>query len=211
MQKKRCVIIGGTNIGNYDFIKSILSEQDYFIFCDSGLRHREKLGVEPNLIVGDFDSHEKPNDNIETIVLPVAKDDTDTVFAAKEGMKRGFEEFLLIGVIGGRIDHTISNISILLMLDAANKKAKIIDDYSELEILSHGKAYVDDSYQFFSILNIAGQAKGINIRNAKFELNNAEINCEYQYGVSNEVIPGKTAEIEVGEGRLLLVKNRVYK
>lgn len=206
---KRCVIVGGAEIENYDFMKKELCEQDYFIFCDSGLRHREKLGVEPNLVVGDFDSHEKPNDNVETIVLPIAKDDTDTVFAAKEGIRRGFEDFLLIGVIGGRIDHTISNISILLMLDVANKKAKIVDDYSELEILSQGKVYVDDSYPFFSLLNISGHAKGINIRNAKFELNDAEINCDYQYGVSNEVIPGKTAEIEVGEGRLLLVKDRV--
>ena len=54
----------------------------------------------------------------ETIVLPCEKDDTDTVFAVKEALKRGFQDFLLIGVIGGRLDHTLGNVSLLLMLDA---------------------------------------------------------------------------------------------
>lgn len=206
---KRCVIVGGADIGDYDFIQSMLFPNDYYIYCDSGLKHRQELGVEPNLIIGDFDSYENPNDGTETIVLPIAKDDTDTVFAAKEGIKRGFEDFLLIGVIGGRIDHTLSNISILLMLDTAGKKAKIIDDFSEMEIVSREKAYVEDRYPFFSLVSVTGQARGIDVKNAKFELENATINCDYQYGVSNEVLPGKTAEIEVSEGRLLLVRDRV--
>ena len=69
-------------------------------------------------------------------------------------------------------------------------------------------AYVDDSYSFFSLLNITGKAKGITIKNAKYLLNNAEIGCSYQYGISNEVLPGRTAEIKVDEGKLLLVKIR---
>ena len=205
---RRCVIIGGPDIGNYEFIKNKLCPDDYFIYCDSGLKHRDNLGIEPDLVIGDFDSYEEPSGDFEVIVLPIAKDDTDTVFAAKEAMARGFENFLLIGVIGGRIDHTMGNIAILLMLDTAKKKAEIIDDYSELEIVSNGKAYVDESYPFFSLLSATGYAKGVTVRNAKFALDNAEISCDYQYGVSNEVMPGKIAEIEVKEGRLLLVKDR---
>ena len=51
-------------------------------------------------------------------------------------------------------------------------------------------------------------AAGITVRNAKYPLENATIDCEYQYGISNEVLPGKTAEVSVGEGRLLLIKIR---
>ena len=65
----------------------------FFIYCDCGLRHQKALGAEPDLIVGDFDSHEKPETDRETIVLPVKKDDTDTVFAAKEAMRRGLTNF----------------------------------------------------------------------------------------------------------------------
>ena len=78
---KRCVIVGGADINNYDFIRETLCVDDYVIFCDSGLKHLEHLQAKPDLIVGDFDSHENPQLAVETIVLPCEKDDTDTVFA----------------------------------------------------------------------------------------------------------------------------------
>ena len=205
---KRCVIVGGAGINNYDYIRSRLCADDYIVFCDSGLRHLEPLQVKPSLIVGDFDSHDNPHLDVETIVLPCEKDDTDTVFAVKEAIKRGFDDFLLIGVVGARLDHTLGNVSILLYLDSIGKKGIIIDDYSEMEIVSNEPAYIEDSYAFFSLLNVTGTAKGITIENAKYLLNNAEITCEYQYGVSNEVIPGKTAKVSILEGKLLLIKDR---
>ena len=168
----------------------------------------EKLGVAPNLIVGDFDSHENPNINIETIVLPCEKDDTDTFFAAKEAVKRGFDEFILIGTVGGRLDHTLGNVSVLLYLFSLGKKAEMIDDFSEMQIVSSETVIVDSSYSYFSLLNITGEAEGITEKNAKFPLENAKITCEYQYGISNEVLPGETAEITVEKGKALLIKVR---
>ena len=206
---KRCVIVGGAGINNYDYIRSRLYADDYIVFCDSGLRHLEPLEVKPSLIVGDFDSHDNPHLDVETIVLPCEKDDTDTVFAVKEAIKRGFDDFLLIGVVGARLDHTLGNVSILLYLDSIGKKGIIVDDYSEMEIVSNEPAYIEDSYAFFSLLNVFGIAKGITIENAKYLLNNAEITCEYQYGVSNEVLPGKTAKVSILEGKLLLIKDRM--
>ena len=208
---RRCVIVGGASIGDYETVGAMLRLDDYVIYCDCGLRHMDGLGAEPDLIVGDFDSYSNPEFDAETIVLPCEKDDTDTVFAVKEALKRGFEEFLLVGVVGERLDHTLGNVSILLMLDSEGKKGTIIDDYSEMEIVSDrcGKpCIIDDSYVYFSLINISGTARGVTIRGAKYPLEGAEITCEYQYGVSNEVLPGCTAEVSVGEGRLLLVKVR---
>ena len=203
---KRCVIVGGADICNYDVIREKLRDEDYVIFCDSGLKHLEQLRVTPGLIVGDFDSHENPCMAVETIVLPCEKDDTDTVFAVKAAVKRGFEDFLLIGVVGARLDHTIGNLSILLYLDALGKKGCIIDDYSEMEIVSQTPVSIADSYSFFSLLNISGCAQGITIIGAKYPLNGGEISCEYQYGISNEVLPGQTAQVSVAHGRVLLMK-----
>ncbi|MCR5324936.1 MAG: thiamine diphosphokinase [Lachnospiraceae bacterium] len=203
---RRCVIFGGAVIGDYDRTSGYLRDDDYLVFCDSGLKHMEALGAKADLIIGDFDSHENPKLDIETIVLPCEKDDTDTVYAVKEALKRGFDDFLLLGMIGARFDHTIGNLSILLKLDTEGKHAIMVDDYSEMEIVSRFPAYVEDRYSFFSLLNISGTAKKITIENAKYPLDGAEITCDYQYGVSNEVIPGRTAKITVGEGRLLLVK-----
>lgn len=205
---KRCVIIGGADISRYDIIKGYLKPDDFIICCDSGLKHRKGLGIQPNLIIGDFDSHENPNLPVETIVLPREKDDTDTVYAAKEGIKRGFRDFLLLGVIGGRMDHSLGNVSILLYLDSLGLCAKAVDDYSEMEIVSANTAYIPDSFPYFSLLNITGSATGITIKNAKYPLTDGEITCDYQYGISNEVLKGTTAEVRLTQGRLLLIKVR---
>ena len=205
---KRCVIVGGADINNYDFIREKLCADDYVVFCDSGLKHLEYLHAKPSLIVGDFDSHDNPRLDTETIVLPREKDDTDTVYAVKEAIKRGFDDFLLIGVAGARLDHTLGNVSVLLYLDSLGKKGCIIDDYSEMEIVSERPVSICDEYSFFSLLNITGCAKGITINGAKYPLADAEISCEYQYGISNEVLPGEKAVVSVKCGKLLLIKVR---
>lgn len=133
---------------------------------------------------------------------------TDTVFAVKETVKRGFDDFLLIGVVGARLDHTLGNVSILLYLHSLGKNAVIIDNYSEMQIVAEQPVYISERYAFFSLLNISGCAKGITIRGAKYPLQNGEITCEYQYGISNEVLPGQHAEVSVNDGRLLLIKVR---
>lgn len=201
----RCVIIGGAGIQDYARAREYLRSDDFAIYCDCGLDHMAGLEKAPDLVVGDFDSHARPSPGAETLVLPCEKDDTDTVFAAKEALRRGFEEFLLLGVIGGRLDHTLANVGILLMLDGAGKRAVALDDFSELEIVS-GEGSVPDRWPFFSLLSVDGPAEGVRIENAKYPLENARIDAGYQYGVSNQVLPGKMAHITVKKGRLLLVR-----
>ena len=202
----RCVIVGGAEIQDYDRLRTALHDTDYYIFCDSGLKHLEPLGVLPDLIVGDFDSHPVPHLPVETIRLPREKDDTDTMFAAREAQRRGFSEVLLLGAIGRRLDHSLGNVAILYWLAAQGMVGTIWDDYSELELVGQTGASVSDSYPYFSLLNLGGTAKGVTIRHAKYPLEDAEIPWDYPYGVSNEPLPGETAEITVREGKLLLVK-----
>ena len=202
----RCVIIGGARIQDYGRARAYLRPGDFAVYCDCGLDHMEGLGKAPDLIVGDFDSHPHPALPAETIALPREKDDTDTVFAVKEALRRGYEEFLLLGVIGGRLDHTLGNVSILLMLDSLGKRAMALDDYGEFTVVSREPAFVPDRFAYFSLLNVDGLARNVTIRGAKYPLEGAEITSEYQYGVSNEPLPGQIARITVGEGRLLLMK-----
>ena len=203
---KRCVIAGGADIADYERIRRMLKEEDYLICCDSGLRHCEGLGRSADLIVGDFDSTENPHLPVETIVLPCEKDDTDTVYAVKEALTRGFEEFLLIGVCGGRLDHTLGNVAILLYLDGLGKRGMIADDYSVMEVVGRQKATIGEKYPYFSLLAIGGDATGVTIRNAKYPLEDAVITSGYQYGISNEVVKGEQAEVSLTGGRLLLIK-----
>lgn len=208
INKKRCVVIGNASINNYDYLLKEIKEDDFLIYCDGGLKHLEKLKILPNLIIGDFDSFKNPNLDIETIVLPREKDDTDTMAAVKEGIERGYKDFLLLGVIGERLDHSLANVSILLYLDSLNLKGKIIDDYSEMLLVSKKEELVSDKFSYFSLINILSNAKGVNVIDAKYPLIDATLPTTYQYSVSNEVLPNKVSKISLKEGTLLLIKTR---
>ena len=208
MENKRAVIVGAAKITRYKSIRAYFSPADFFIYCDAGLKHEKKLGRPADLIIGDFDSAENPCRSTETMVLPHEKDDTDTLFAVKEAIRRGFNSFLLVGVVGGRLDHTLGNVAILTMLSERGFSGMIVDDYSEIETVSDKPAYVLDKYPYFSLLNITGICRGATVKNALYPLDNAELTTDFPLGVSNEPLKGKTAEIKVGEGKALLVRVR---
>jgi len=203
---RRCVVVSGAAIGDYARPRRLLRGDDFFVFCDSGLAHMVPLGVQPNLIVGDFDSHANPLLPVETIVLPCEKDDTDTMFAVKEAVRRGFEDFLLLGAVGQRLDHSLGNISALLLLDTLGLHGRIVDDYSEMEIVSRETALVDSGFSYFSLLSVAGPAEGVDVKHAKYPLSGALVTCDDPYCVSNQPLPGETAEITIAHGRVLLIK-----
>lgn len=201
---RRCVIVAGAPIGDYERARRALRADDYMIFCDCGLSHMEALGASPDLIIGDFDSHANPHLSAETIVLPCEKDDTDTMFAVKEAAKRGFEEFLLLGAIGRRLDHSLGNVSALLLINSFGLRGKILDDYSEIEVISES-AHIDDRFPYFSLLSVGEEVSGVTVTNAKYPLRSAVISCNDPYGISNQPLPGG-ADVSILFGRLLLIK-----
>jgi thiamine pyrophosphokinase len=203
----KCVIVGGADIRDYERAASYVKHEDYVIYCDSGLKHQKGLKLAPSLVIGDFDSFGKPYEGpAETITLPREKDDTDSMYAIKEGIKRGYDSFLLLGVTGNRFDHSFVNIAALLMLDSLGKKAKIVDDYCEMEVISTDTT-VPHTYPYFSLLNISGEKNEVSITDAKFPMNRGSISSEYQFAVSNEPIAKKDAKITLHKGRVLLVKD----
>ena len=205
----RCVIIGGVKIFDTAKVKSYINESDFIIACDSGIENAKKLGIKLNLIVGDFDSCEKPDTDVEIITLPKAKDDTDTMFAAREAVKRGFDEVVLLGATGERIDHTLANVYILSYLEKQGVKGLIVDDYSESLIIGENGVnigQISDEYSYFSLICLEGEVDGVTIKNAKFPLENAKITPKHQYATSNEVLPNKVAEVIIEKGSVLLVK-----
>ncbi|WP_026523758.1 MULTISPECIES: thiamine diphosphokinase [unclassified Butyrivibrio] len=229
---KKCAIIAGSEIKNYEWVKSHFDEETFCIYCDGGLYHEEKLGVKPDLIIGDFDSHPVPETEVELIKLPTEKDDTDSVYAVKEAIKRGFTEFILIGAIGKRFDHSLGNMAILIMLEKQGLSGMIIDDYSEISLISGGCASVDkgisenngiaeagkslgtasniaeigDDFSFFSVLPAGGDASGVTIEGAKYNVKDVELTMDFPVGISNEVAPGSRATVSVREGKLFIIK-----
>ena len=203
--KGRAVVIGGGEISSYSLIKSYLKSDDYFIFCDSGLYHKEKLGVRIDKVIGDFDSHPVPQ-GIESVILPSVKDDTDSLSGVKMAFELGFIDFLLLGMTGRRMDHTLANIYLLDFIEKKGGKGVIVDDWCQMEIVGSEKKAIPDTFPYFSLIAWKGRAEGINILNAAYPLQNAVIDSSYQYGISNEPKKGGSI-VWVEKGSLLLIKD----
>ncbi|WEV72884.1 thiamine diphosphokinase [Bifidobacterium sp. ESL0790] len=114
---KPCVIFAaGTYYGN-EPRGGELPENAFVIVADGGLNHVRGLGIQPDLVIGDFDSaNVRAPQGVETIKLPPEHDDPDMLSALKAGWARGFRSFRIYGGLGGRIDHTIANIQMLALL-----------------------------------------------------------------------------------------------
>lgn len=99
MQQTRCVIVSAAPLAAS--MKELLRPGDYLIACDGGYQSTRKiLGREPDVILGDFDSAPEP-EGTGAVVLPRVKDDTDTHYAAKVAVEKGFSQVLLLGALGG--------------------------------------------------------------------------------------------------------------
>ena len=96
---------------------------DLVIAADKGYETLSRLGVHPGLVVGDFDSLGSVPDHPQVLRLPRVKDETDTGFALRQGLKRGYRRFVLLGCLGGRLDHTVANLQLLSWLSAQGAQA----------------------------------------------------------------------------------------
>ena len=117
----RCVIISACPVSAS--LASALRPGDTIIACDAGYRNCGPLHCRPDIIVGDFDTAPCPaQEGDDTIILPHVKDDTDTEYAAKLASEKGFDEALLLGVLGGRrLEHTLANLCTGLGLRTAGR------------------------------------------------------------------------------------------
>ncbi len=183
-----------------------LPEPPFFSICaDGGYEAAQKLGVTPDILIGDFDSLKKESDCKEVIRLKPEKDDTDTLSAVKLALKRGFSDFVFYGCTGGRTDHTIANLQILYELAKRGCRAYLVGNHEIFTCLSNGSvSFSRESQGMFSVFSLSEKSTGVSETGVKYTLDHAEMTNGFPIGVSNEWI-GKSAEISVRDGVLLLI------
>lgn len=195
----------------------------FYIAVDGGLCHFKENNMEPDLIVGDFDSVtksmkeqlviEKKKNSEKIVVLAPEKDDTDMLAALKIGLEKGFREFILYGATGGRLEHSFANIQCLLYLKEHGANGTIIDEKSLIFIMKEEELILDidglsskggQSKVYLSIFSMGKRATGVNIQGMKYNLKDTVITNDFPIGISNEFI-GEKAMISVNEGELLVI------
>lgn len=203
---KRCVILGAAPAVNMEKWPQLRPE-DYLICADGGLEAAQKAGLRVDYVIGDFDSLPDPSQAraYPGEILPVEKDETDTFAAVRHGLARGFREFLLLGGLGGRFDHTFANISTLYYLQKQGARGKLADEDHEIHVLTCGTVrFADCAGCGLGVFPFGAPYCVVNGGGLKYPLDRLKLVAEYPMGVSN-TIDAPDAWVEVVEGPALIV------
>ncbi len=176
---------------------------DFALCADCGWRLAASMGVTPDLTLGDFDSGAAPEAGpVER--FPVEKDDTDTMLCLKRGLALGYDDFLIVGGFGGRLDHTLANLQTLHYAALRGARAALNDGRCWATVLLNGSVRVPRTPAKLSLFALGDACRGVTIRGAKYDVENITLTNAFPLGACNDV-KAEYAEISVEQGPLLVL------
>lgn len=213
----KCIVIGAGDltVNRLEYEE----EKDFVIAVDGGLMYCQVLEIEPDLIIGDFDSVDETwLAAVETIAasapekvakLCPEKDDTDMLAALRRGVAAGYRNFRIYAATGGRLEHTLANIQCLLFLKHHDAIGYIMDGSGMMLVIENeAVSFRKETEGYLSIFSLGKEAHGVTLKGLKYPLNNYTMTNDYPIGISNEFI-GEEASVSVENGQLVLVVNWV--
>ena len=212
MEKKIFIISGGT-IRDHRFLKERLAEaSDPVIICaDGASRQLLAHDIIPTVIIGDMDSTEEDilsyfkKRGSEVVRYPERKDETDTWLAMEYAFDMKPDEIIILGALGGRIDHALANIFLLVKAAEKDVKTKIVDETSELFVVADTATIDGNVGDTVSLFPLSSFVSGINLQGFDYPLSDGVMEMGAPYGISNRLAE-KQGVISVGTGYLLVVR-----
>ena len=199
--EKLCVIFGA---GEAFSPRKRFNKDDLIIAADGGYAAATSAGLEPNVVIGDFDSSEMPTTAAHIVKLNRDKDDTDMLAAVKLGLRRGYKTFVIYGGTGGRPDHTYANIATLAHLNAYDARGFLVDKDAVATVITNSSVTLPKTARgTVSVFAYGGTASGVTYKNLRHILDNAELEPDFPLGVSNATTDSP-AKISVKQGSLLI-------
>jgi len=199
----RAVIISGGTIKDYEFTKQQINSDDTIICADSGYDHAVKMGIKPHILVGDFDSISCAPEDVTQLRHAPEKDLTDTEIAIEYARGRGFRDFLLLGVIGSRIDHSLTNILLLQHFLEGGENAVIINESNKIMITNSELELNELVGSNVSLIPLT-PCEGVTTQNLKYPLEGAKMLVGKGLGVSN-VMLSDHAKLSLQKGTMLVI------
>jgi len=185
---------------------------DWIIGADGGAARALDWGLTPQVVIGDMDSlPDGLRDELEArdscfIEHPRAKDETDLELALTYAIEQGAQEVVVLGALGGRLDHTLANLLLLTLPSLEGALVRIVDGAGEVLLVGNGKAITLQGCpgDLVSLLPIGGDASGVTTTGLAWALQNDMLRFGFSKGVSNEMTAHQ-ARVEVEQGLLLVV------
>ena len=178
---------------------------DYVIAADGGYLACRRAGIVPDLLLGDFDSLPEKPDFEKILQVPVEKDDTDTFLAAKYALERGCRTFHIYGGTGGRLDHTLANLQLLVWLSRRGARGYLYDEAFTYTAITNDSIAIPrgPEWGLLSVFCMGEDAGGVCESGVQYPLEDAVLTAEFPLGVSNHIIAPQ-ARISVREGSLVI-------
>jgi thiamine pyrophosphokinase len=207
-EMKRCLIFAGGDFSD-DFRDPLLFDKCPVICADRGLVHAQKLGIVPDVIVGDFDSYEgelPPGAEIHRSIPE--KDDTDTMLAVKIAIERCYDSIVLFGGLGGRFDHTFANIQTMRYAFEHGCDMSVSAAENLLFIQGAGsRRYARREDWYFSVFALTPEVRVNELSGVKYELRDYTLTDSFPLGVSNEITADE-AVVDIADGIALIVYSK---
>ena len=206
---KVCTIFTGGEIEDLSFIDVQKVNGTFIICADSGYSYAKKLGLNPDVVIGDYDSLGFiPDLNNEVFTFPKEKDDTDLMLAIKEALNRGYQNIEIYGALGGRFDHTFGNIQALAYICSEGGKGRIITEREEMTILDPCECTIKNKEGYsLSLFAYSDVVENYCINGVKYETKTNLLNS-FPLGISNEIL-GDKATLSFTKGQLLIIRSKL--
>lgn len=212
-----CLIVSGGKLEREFARQYVLTGGfEIIIAVDAGMEQLYQFGIDPDIIVGDFDSVDKQvleyfetKEHIEIVALNAEKDETDTESAIRVALARGAEHIVLIGATGTRIDHMLGNVCLLGIGLEEQVDMEIVDVNNRIRLIDSTLTISQkEQYgKYVSVLPIFGDARGVSLSGMKYPLENCLMSTYNSLGVSNEIVEDN-ATITVEYGTLLVIESK---
>ncbi len=200
--RKTCYIIGAAPGACPEFA---VREGDLLIAADGGYETLLSHDLRPDLVVGDFDSLGRVPGDVLVVRHPVEKDDTDAMLAIKLGLDRGYQRFVLLRCLGGRLDHTLANIQALSYIANRGGLGYLTDGTTSLTAVKNGEvSFAPDVHGSLSVYSMTERCTGVNLVGLRYPLCDALVTSDFPLGVSN-TFTGVRATVSVQHGILLVL------
>lgn len=207
------LIICKGEIRDYSFYKKYFDKANLIICVDGGAYHMLMFGINPHVLMGDFDSIAMDEYNhflnlgVEIKRFPVEKDETDTELAVEYAIDAGCREITLIGAIGSRFDHTLSNIFLLKKMIEREVRGWIVNENNQITLIKDHIILEKENDKKVSLIPLSEKVEGITTKGLYYPLDNETLEVGPTRGVSNE-FTGATAEVTIKRGLLLVIKSK---
>lgn len=200
-----CYIVGAANT-TLILKQSMIKNDDCVIAADGGYRLLQQWAIKSDQVVGDFDSLGYVPSEEQVSQYPSEKDDTDMMIAVKTGLSKGYRRFVILGGLGGRLDHTLANLHTLDYLAEHGARGCLMGDEENVLLIDSDIriAFRAETIGRLSIFAYGGKAEGVYLTGLKYPLKDAVLTTDFPIGVSNE-FTDREATISVRSGKLLVI------